>query len=71
MEQSDKDEITGNNASQQKALGPLMNEFRSLRESVKSDNADLKQTITKQKELVNKMDNSEGNCHLYVKKTKY
>ena len=63
MEQSDKEEITGNNASLQKALGPLMNKFRSLRESVKSDYADLKQTITKQKEvlqqeLVDKIDNN-------------
>ena len=33
----------------QKALGPLLNEFRSLRDSVKSDYADLKHTITKQK----------------------
>ena len=47
----------------QKALGPLLNEFRSLRDSVKSDYADLKQTIIKQKEdlqkeLVHKIDNN-------------
>ena len=47
----------------QKALGPLLNKFRSLRDSVKSDYADLKQTITKQKEelqkeLVHKIDNN-------------
>ena len=47
----------------QKALGPLLTEFRSLRDSVKSDYADLKQTITKQKEelqqeLVHKIDNN-------------
>ena len=47
----------------QKALGSLLNEFRSLRDSVKLDYADLKQTITKQKEelqkeLVHKIDNN-------------
>ena len=47
----------------QKALGPLMNEFRSLRDSVKLDYADLKHTITKQKdelqkELVHKIDSN-------------
>ena len=47
----------------QKALGPLLNEFRSLRDSVKLDYADLKHTITKQKdelqkELVHKIDSN-------------
>ena len=45
----------------QKALILLLSEFRTLRESVKSNYADLKQTITKQKEelqqeLVDKID---------------
>ena len=45
----------------QKALRPLMNEFKSLRDSVKSDYTDLKHTITKQKdelqkELIHKID---------------
>ena len=45
----------------QHALGPLLQEFKTLRESVKSDYEDLKHTITKQKvelqqELVNKID---------------
>ena len=45
----------------QQALGPLLQEFKTLRESVKSDYEDLKHTITKQKvelqqELVNKID---------------
>ena len=38
----------------QEALGPLLNEFRSLRDSVKLDYVDLKQTITKQKEELQK-----------------
>ena len=47
----------------QKALSPLMNEFKSLRDSVKSDYADLKHTITKQKdelqkELIHKIDSN-------------
>ena len=47
----------------QKALSPLMNEFKSLRDSVKSDYNDLKHTITKQKEelqkeLIHKIDSN-------------
>ena len=47
----------------QKVLSPLMNEFKSLRDSVKSDYADLKHTITKQKdelqkELIHKIDSN-------------
>ena len=47
----------------QKTLSPLMNEFKSLRDSVKSDYADLKHTITKQKdelqkELIHKIDSN-------------
>ena len=47
----------------QKALDPLLSEFRSLRDSVKLDYADLKHTITKQKEelqkeLVHKIDSN-------------
>ena len=47
----------------QKALSPLMNEFKSLRDSVKSDYADLKHTITRQKdelqkELIHKIDSN-------------
>ena len=47
----------------QKALGSLLNKFRSLRDSVKLDYVDLKQTITRQKEelqkeLVHKIDNN-------------
>ena len=47
----------------QKALSPLMNEFKSLRDSVKSDYTDLKHTITKQKdelqkELIHKIDSN-------------
>ena len=47
MEQSDKGGKIGDSDVLQKALRPLLSEFRTLRESVKSDYADLKQTITK------------------------
>ena len=40
------------NATLQKALGPLITEFRLLRESVHADYSDLKDTISKQKEEV-------------------
>ena len=49
MEQSDEGEITGDNASLQKTLRPLFNKFRSLRESVKSDYADLKQSLNRKR----------------------
>ena len=47
----------------QKALSPLMNEFKSLRDSVKLGYADLKHTITRQKdelqkELIHKIDSN-------------
>ena len=56
-------------------LGPLLNEFKSLRESVKSDYADLKQTITKQKEelqqeLVHKIDSNTKQLTLISKENK-
>ena len=59
----------------QKALGPLMNEFRSLRDSVKSDYADLKHTITKQKdelqkELVHKIDSNTKQLSLISEENK-
>ena len=59
----------------QKALGPLMNEFRSLRDSVKSDYADLKHTITRQKdemqkELVHKIDSNTKQLSLISEKNK-
>ena len=55
-----------NNTALQSILGPLINEFRLLRESVNTihaDYADLKQTILKQKtklkqELADKIDNN-------------
>ena len=54
------------NVALQNALGPLINEIRSLKESVDTvhtDYADLKQTISKQKnelrqELVENIDNN-------------
>ena len=59
----------------QKALGPLLNKFRSLRDSVKSDYADLKQTITKQKEelqkeLVHKIDSNTKQLSLILDENK-
>ena len=59
----------------QKALGSLMNEFRSLRDSVKSDYADLKHTITKQKdelqkELVHKIDSNTKQLSLISEENK-
>ena len=56
-------------------LGPLLNEFKLLRESVKSDYADLKQTITKQKEelqqeLVHKIDSNTKQLTLISKENK-
>ena len=59
----------------QKALGPLMNEFRSLRDSVKLDYADLKHTITKQKdelqkELVHKIDSNTKQLSLICEENK-
>ena len=64
--------------SLQQALCPLLQEFKSLWESVKSDYEDLKLTITKQKvelqqELVNKIDkNSQQLANIshenYIKK---
>ena len=56
--------MDGNNCDKlQKALSPLMNEFKSLRDSVKLDYADLKHTITRQKdelqkELIHKIDSN-------------
>ena len=59
----------------QKALGPLMNKFRSLRDSVKLDYADLKHTITKQKdelqkELVHKIDSNTKQLSLISEENK-
>ena len=59
----------------QKALCPLLNEFRSLRDSVKSDYADLKHTITKQKEelqkeLVHKIDSNTKQLSLISEENK-
>ena len=48
---------TESNTTLNQALGPLISEFRLLRESVETvhqDYADLKQTISKQKEDINK-----------------
>ena len=61
---AEQNSMDGNDCDKfQKALGPLLNEFRSLRDSVKSDYTDLKHTITKQKdelqkELVHKIDSN-------------
>ena len=59
----------------QKALVPLMNKFRSLRDSVKLDYADLKHTITKQKdelqkELVHKIDSNTKQLSLISEENK-
>ena len=59
----------------QKALGSLMNKFRSLRDSVKLDYADLKYTITKQKdelqkELVHKIDSNTKQLSLISEENK-
>ena len=59
----------------QKALGPLLNEFRLLRDSVKLDYADLKHTITKQKEdlqkeLVHKIDSNTKQLSLISEENK-
>ena len=68
--------MNGNDCDKlQKALGPLMNEFRSLRDSVKSDYADLKHTITKQKdelhkELVHKIDSNTKQLSLISEENK-
>ena len=59
----------------QKALDPLLNEFRSLRDSVKLDYADLKHTITLQKdklqkELVHKIDSNTKQLSLISEENK-
>ena len=63
MASTSQEEKTPADVMLQNALGPLLQEFKSLQESVKSDYEDLKHTITKQKdelqqELVNKIDNN-------------
>ena len=44
---SDQTEKNSTNEALQHALGPLLQEFKSLQESVKSNYEDLKHTITK------------------------
>ena len=66
------------NAILQTAPGPLINEFQLLRESVNTvhtDYADLKQTISKQKndfkqELVDKIDNNTKHSHSIAQENK-
>ena len=73
--QAEKGEKLGDSDALQKALGPLLSEFKTLWESMKSNYADLKQTITKQKEelqqeLVNKIDSNTKQLSLISQENK-
>ena len=73
--QSEKGEKLGDSDALQKALGPLLSEFKMLWESMKSNYADLKQTITNQKEelqqeLVNKIDSNTKQLSLISQENK-
>ena len=72
----DSNSSTEENASMQKALGPLIAEFGLLRESVNTVHADLKQTISKQKEevhyeLSNKIESNTKQLFAITEEKKY